>query len=296
MPSGFGNGEIPSVKIDERRSVHWFQIHEVDWGVYALVEPGHVQSFLVKGGALSVLIDTGMGFSDIREAASRLVDREIVVFNTHWHYDHTGGNRLFDQVGISEIEAPLLEKTIPNRVLMDRYLKPCLKEGIPFPEGFIPETYEAKGSRATFHIAEGDRFDLGGRVLEAVATPGHTHGGMSFIDDLTGGLFCGDFVYRGSLYAHLNESDMEEYVESIQKLVRRYHDIRVLFPAHNDHTAPKIYLKTVLEGFQKIHAGAAPFSTGYGREKDVLVYSFGEFNILTRARGSGGVDILGSNP
>ena len=173
---------------NRENSIEWFQIQEVDNGIYALVEPGHVQSFLVKGENLSVLIDTGMGFSDIRAAIKPLVETDIMVFNTHWHYDHTGGNRLFDRIGISEIEASLLEKTITNEVLMERYLKLCLTEGIPFPADFIPEKYEVEGSRATFFIADGDTFDLGGRVLETVATPGHTHGSLSFMDNLTGSL------------------------------------------------------------------------------------------------------------
>ena len=75
--------------------VKWFQIAEVDEGIYAVVEPEHVQSYLVKGSNRSALIDTGMGFCNIRSAVSTLTDTDITVLNTHWHYDHIGGNRLF---------------------------------------------------------------------------------------------------------------------------------------------------------------------------------------------------------
>ncbi|MBW1943233.1 MAG: MBL fold metallo-hydrolase [Deltaproteobacteria bacterium] len=74
----------------------WFQIKEVAQDVYVIEEPGHVQSYLINGRTHSVLLDTGAGLSDIRNAIQVLLREKVLVLNTHWHFDHIGGNTLFD--------------------------------------------------------------------------------------------------------------------------------------------------------------------------------------------------------
>ncbi len=74
----------------------WFQIEEVAQDVYVIEEPGHVQSYLINGRTHSALLDTGAGLSDIRNAIQILLRERVIVLNTHWHFDHIGGNTLFD--------------------------------------------------------------------------------------------------------------------------------------------------------------------------------------------------------
>ena len=83
----------------------WFRIQEMAPGIFLIQEPGHVQSYLVRGEERSALIDTGMGFCDIREATGPLASNPILVLNTHWHFDHIGGNVLFTQIAVSTLEA-----------------------------------------------------------------------------------------------------------------------------------------------------------------------------------------------
>ncbi len=52
----------------------WFVVREMDEGIFMIQEPGHVQSFLVCGRQRVALIDSGMGFTDIRGAVERLTD------------------------------------------------------------------------------------------------------------------------------------------------------------------------------------------------------------------------------
>ncbi|WP_367669588.1 MBL fold metallo-hydrolase [Streptomyces sp. DT2A-34] len=44
------------------------------------------------------------------------------------------------------------------------------------------------------------RVDLGGRVLECLATPGHHESAVTYYDPCTGWLLTGDTVYPGRLY------------------------------------------------------------------------------------------------
>ena len=110
----------------------WFQIKEVAQDVYVIEEPGHVQSYLINGRTHSALVDTGAGLCDIRKAIQTLLLERVIVLNTHWHFDHIGGNTLFDDVGISEKEKHLVEMDLPNSVLMDLYMTTtaCSKCGL----------------------------------------------------------------------------------------------------------------------------------------------------------------------
>ncbi len=271
----------------------WFQIKEVKEGAFCIEEPGHVQSYLINGDTHSALIDTGMGFCDIRTAIEPLMQEQVIVLNTHWHFDHIGGNPLFEGIGIARNEGHLIARNIPNAVLMDLYLNPCLLEGVPLPAHFNPDAYAIQGSKPSFFISEGDHFDLGDRALEAIATPGHTRGSMSFLDIQTGSLFSGDFIYPGSIYAHFNDSDTEQYVESLDKIWHHHQTFDSIFGAHNEYPVPRSYIRDVREGFDKINNKTiSPITIGDWGEP-VHCYQWGEINILTKIPGSKGIRLFG---
>jgi glyoxylase-like metal-dependent hydrolase (beta-lactamase superfamily II) len=89
-------------------------------------------------------------------------------------------------------------------------------------------------------ITSGASFDLGTRVLEAIATPGHTRGHVVFTDRQAGLLFAGDHVLP-----HITPSigfeacppdlPLGDYLESLN-IVRRLPDLRLL-PAHGPVTS-----------------------------------------------------------
>ena len=79
----------------------WFQIYRVRPNVYALYEPYHWEesiAYLVVGTQKSLLIDTGMGIGNIRQAIETLVPGRspLQVINTHTHHDHIGDNWQFE--------------------------------------------------------------------------------------------------------------------------------------------------------------------------------------------------------
>ncbi len=270
----------------------WFNIREIDRDVFAVEEPGHVQFYLVRGKTRAALIDTGMGFRDVKSALGSLVKTSLFVLNTHWHFDHIGGNREFEDIGIAGAEKDLLARRIPNDTLMRLYVRPCLEQDIPLPARFVPERYEISSPAAAFTLNDGDTFDLGGRILTAIATPGHTHGSFSFLDSDTGSLFCGDVVYKATLYAHFLDSDSEEYIASLHKLLTYRDPINRLYPGHCDRMLPTSFLGPVLEAFRAIKTGTVPGRTTDEWGEPVVRHEFGDFAILTKGAGSKGVDLL----
>jgi hypothetical protein len=105
MPSQGGN----------RMSAHdeWFVVQNLGDGIHLLAEPPHVNSFLITGTQRAVLFDTGLGIANIRKVAEEITDLDILVVNSHYHFDHSGGNHLFSQIAIHELGAAALAEEVP---------------------------------------------------------------------------------------------------------------------------------------------------------------------------------------
>ena len=92
----------------------WFATRELHDGVWVIAEPFHVNSYLVEGTESRVHLDTGLGVADIRAAGDMLSGRRSWAANTHYHFDHVGGNGLFDEVAIHELGVELLAAGPPE--------------------------------------------------------------------------------------------------------------------------------------------------------------------------------------
>lgn len=271
---------------------NWFNVEKIDSGIYLIREPGHVQSFLVKGEKRSVLIDTGMGFCDIKELAAALATTPVTVLNTHWHFDHIGGNACFDHIGISELEARQLTRPVSNSQLMSTYLDDCIRMGVPLPEKFVSARYTIQSPEPQFYLNDGDIIDLGGRCLTVFATPGHTRGSMSFLDDRTGCFFCGDFLYDGTLYAHFEDSDLDAYMESLEKVLKIETRITRLCVGHNQPVIPPQFARAALRAFEKIASGALDGQAVKEFQVPVDVYQDQGITILLKRKGQEGVELF----
>ena len=76
----------------------WFDVYRIADGIFAIYESGQFEeviSFLVTGDDRALLFDTGLGIGDMTRVVEQLTDLEIVVLNSHTHYDHIGGNYQF---------------------------------------------------------------------------------------------------------------------------------------------------------------------------------------------------------
>ena len=81
----------------------WFAIEEIDDDTFAISEYKHWEEthcYLLCGRQKAVLIDTGLGVSDIRKVVDALTDLPIEVITTHARWDHIGGHRLFDNIAV----------------------------------------------------------------------------------------------------------------------------------------------------------------------------------------------------
>lgn len=256
----------------------WFEIQEMDPGVHLISEPGHVNSFLIQGSRSAILLDTGLGVANIRKVAEELSDRRLLVVNSHYHFDHTGGNRLFENIAIHRVGAPLLQQppspglaqgymAYTQRMLQawgpykeadDIYFHLLTAERMirPLPEGFDPQTYQIVPTLPTQLLEEGDVLDLGGRRLQVMHTPGHSPDCICLFEEESGLLFGGDTINTGPIYAQLEDSNVEQFAQSTARLAAIADAVRRVFVCHflRVENHPTL-LREIAEGFQRLVAG-----------------------------------------
>jgi glyoxylase-like metal-dependent hydrolase (beta-lactamase superfamily II) len=78
------------------------------------------------------------------------------------------------------------------------------------------------------------RFDLGGRVLDILATPGHHRAAIAVYDPWSELLLTGDTVYPGRLYVE----DFPAFLDSLDRLVgwTEAHPVRAVMGCHVEMT------------------------------------------------------------
>jgi hydroxyacylglutathione hydrolase len=176
-----------------------WQIHEYNPNLYILRESGCTNYekpflYLFFGRERVLLVDTGAGASDAAAVTQKLIAKwlkrnnrdaiPLVVAHTHAHGDHTAGDKGFDG--------------LPNTTL-------------------IPATIEAE--EKAFGIAkwpdQAGSIDLGDRVIDVLAIPGHQPAHVAYYDRKTAILHTGDHLYPGRLYV----TDFPAYEASTRRLV-----------------------------------------------------------------------------
>ena len=75
----------------------WFTVEQIDYNTFAISEYQHwkeTQCYLLCGEERAVLIDTGLGVSNISEIVDTLTGLPVMVITTHVHWGHIGGHKI----------------------------------------------------------------------------------------------------------------------------------------------------------------------------------------------------------
>ncbi len=262
----------------------WFTILEPEPDIFIIEEPHHVErvkSHLVVGEHQAMLIDTGMGVANIRDLVESLTSKPVTVVNSHAHWDHVGGNHLFEEIRIHPAEAGDLPKGYPN-ARMRGWFEPASLTG-PLPPGVDRETLEIPPSQATGLLHEGQVLDLGNRALEILHCPGHSPGGIVLLDRANGILLSTDVAYAGYLYAYAGDW-LETYHASLVRLADLGPELRAVYPSHNAHSISPALLPRMADLVARVIDGDPPSSMN----GDVAVYDDDKIGVyLFPARGEG---------
>src|SRR5262249_42304774 len=241
--------------------------------IFAIYEPHQseeVISYLITGDRNAILFDTGMGISDIKRVAAELTKLPIMVLNSHTHDDHVGGNWQFDTIYDLDTDfthSNAKEEIAPGEICGE------------LPRNFDAKSYATRPWKIRAYTADGDRIDLGTRLIEVIATPGHTPDAISLLDRANGLLFTGDTYYPGPIWLFRAETDLAAYRKSIQRLADLVPQLKLVLGAHNFPVAKPDVLLKLVSAFDAVQAGKV---SAQSASPGKVTYTVGEVTFLMR--------------
>ena len=193
---------------------NWFTIDQIDATTYIISEYRHWEEthcYLLNGSERSLLIDTGLGISNIYSEVLKLTDKPITAVATHIHWDHIGGHKYFPDFYAHSEELEWLNGKFP---LSLETVKKMVVDRCDLPDGFDVNGYVFFQGMPTKILADHEVIDIGDREIEVLHTPGH----LCFWERNRGYLFTGDLVYKDILFAYYPSTDQETYLVSLEKV------------------------------------------------------------------------------
>ena len=273
----------PEYKTLERVNVSdpWFEVYKPAVKVFAIYEPHQAEEtigYLIVGEKRALLFDTGMGISDVKKVVGELTKLPIVVLNSHTHDDHVGGNWEFDTVYGMDTDFTL-NNAKGSRADAQAEITPDQICG-SLPKRFDAKAYSTRPWKITAYIHDGERFDLGGRTIEVITTPGHTPDAISLIDREDRLLFTGDTYYPAPIWLYRPETDLDAYAASIRRLAALAPQVKLVLGAHNVPVAPPSVLPRLVQAFDAVRAGqVTPTPDSPGK----VIYKVDGFSFLMHA-------------
>ncbi len=244
----------------------WFTIDQIDKDTYIISEYRHWEEthcYLLNGSERSLLIDTGLGISDIHEQVIKLTDKPIVTVATHIHWDHIGGHKYFPDFYAHKNEMNWLNGEFP---LTMEQIKGMVVERCDLPEGYDVNKYEFFQGKPTKALKDNEIIDIGDRFVQIVHTPGHSPGHMCFWEKERAHIFTGDLVYKDTLFAYFPSTDPGAYLNSLERLSAL--PVKQVFPAHHTlNIKPEILFRMrdafrQLQAEGKLHHGSGTYDYG----------------------------------
>jgi glyoxylase-like metal-dependent hydrolase (beta-lactamase superfamily II) len=227
-------------------------------GGLGLTDPFDCHVYLLDGGDEAVLVDAGIG----RDAGALLANVEAAgvtleslryVFLTPAHPDHSGGAAaLRDRLPRVEVVASPHVADVVRRGDEEAMSMANGKRA-----GFYPDPYRFPPCEVTVEVREGDSVRVGGIEVEAVETPGHADGHLTYLVTLgeTTAAFTGDLVFYGGLISLAANPDcrLDAYGQSVAKLAGR--DFDLFLPGHHEIS--------LSDGRRHVEAAARRFAAGF---------------------------------
>lgn len=198
---------------------------EIDRKTWLIQEYGLDCCYALLGDHSGLLIDTGCGRMNVKRLAERLFEgRPYDVVLTHGHPHHAGGARQFAVVYCAE---KMMDAITDEAITSD----------------FSAPAYHAKlKNTEILPLYTGDVFDLGGREVLCVRTPGHSEGACSFFDPQSGIAFVGDACMK-----EMRVACVADALTGLMLLKRMAKGLNRIYPGHVDYSDYRALPAAVLD-------------------------------------------------
>lgn len=214
----------------QAKPVSWLKSSKAGEGLWAISDHGADNMYLVEGKDKALLIDTGLGVARLSAFVRTLTTKPVIVVNTHGHPDHAGGNFEFKAVYAHPAEFSAIQD-LSTKEARTRTVQNMAKGDLGPDMISVDEAAKAPQSELS-PVTDGYVFDLGGRRLEVIESPGHTPGELVLLDAANKALFSGD---NSNVLVWLflpNSTPLEVYLQSLKKLQKRAGEFTTIYPGH----------------------------------------------------------------
>lgn len=236
----------------------WFQTREVEPGLFLTVEPAvdpmfRANLYTLHGRDADLQLDFGTGVAPLRPALP-LTGKPVIALASHAHVDHVGGFHEFADRWGPAAEADFFADMAEAGTLQGVFrVWPEAMTALPAP-GFRLEDWRLRPAPLTRPLREGDRVDLGDRVLTVLVLPGHSPGALALLDQRDGLLLSGDAIYDDELVDDIPGASVADYRQTMRRLLDL--EFRIGHGGHGPAFTPA-RLREIARGYLAATEGAS---------------------------------------
>jgi len=197
-------------------------------------------AFLTSSDGL-LMIDSGLPETNgpLMDNAKSAAPKIAILINTHWHYDHTGGNTIVGKSGAKLIAHVNVKKRLSSKQTIAFFKRDF--DALP-AEGQPAETFEDKG-KLTF---------AGEKLQYTHMPPAHTDGDTVIHFQNANVLHCGDLYFNGG-YPFIDYSSggsIEGMISNSARLLKMVDGTTKIIPGHGP-----LSNKTELAEYHEVMSG-----------------------------------------
>lgn len=204
-----------------------------------------INLYLLIGKEKALLIDTGTGLVPLKPLVQNLIGhKELIVLNTHSHFDHRGSNEEFNLIYTHSMEV---------NELSEPFDLSFLKDSPPnIAKNYMQKDFILKPAKSVKGIEDGFVFNLGDVSIKVIHTPGHSLGSISLLSNKKE-LFTGDTAHYGTMYLP-KRKEHSIILSSLQRMLRICLDngVSELYPSHEAFPVGLELLDSLINGISKI--------------------------------------------
>jgi hydroxyacylglutathione hydrolase len=201
-----------------------------------LIQGDGANSYLIVGDECGVVIDTGFAIENIQMYAQSLTDKPVkLAANTHGHFDHTGGNGWFDCAYMSAKALEIAKTAYPSL------------DASKYSTNYLVTI-----------VGDGDKIDLGNRVLEVFEIPAHAPSSIAFLDRNERIMFTGDEVDSYVMLVWMQDEPqptIEQHAQNMEKLLKHRQEFDFICAGHEQVMGDASLAENYLEHDRRIMSG-----------------------------------------
>ncbi|MCD2347056.1 MBL fold metallo-hydrolase [Clostridium guangxiense] len=190
--------------------------------------------YLVIGKEKAALIDTGIGSGNLSKVVRSITKKQVIVLHTHGHLDHVGADALFSELYLNCREYYLASNGGDFQALTNErlnFIKLNLKDKTEMYENI--KSHIVKSEKTYYNnISDGDTIDLGETKLEAVSTPGHTPGSISYVNNKDHYAFTGDGIADIHWFDGKESIKVEDFLNTLNHFENKAKRVKKIYAAH----------------------------------------------------------------